>query len=160
MSTTIKNPGIPTTVRIPGGMFPGCIVKFKGSTPHAAKRFGIDFQYNKDIAFHFNPRFTDSFIVRNHYISGVWGNEETSGGLPLTRGSPFEIVFVCHYDRFKVMLNGEHFTDFIHRVPFHRITHIDVGQDVIIDEIDFEGTPPPTDYLTEHTNDAEEVCGK
>ncbi|XP_022819070.1 galectin-9-like isoform X2 [Spodoptera litura] len=147
MSSTIKNPGIPSSILIPEGMFPGRIVRVKGSTPLAARRFGIDFQYNNDIAFHFNPRFTNGYIVRNHYISGLWGNEETSGGLPLTRGSSFEIVFVCHYNRFKVMLNGEHFTDFIHRVPYHRITHITVGQDIIIDEIDFEGTPPPTDYL-------------
>ncbi|XP_022819084.1 galectin-4-like [Spodoptera litura] len=156
MYTTIMNPGTPSTIAIPGGIFPGQIIRFKGSTPLAARRFGIDFQYNKNIAFHFNPRFTDGHIVRNHYISGLWGNEETSGGLPLTRGSSFEIVFVCHYDRFKVMLNGEHFTDFMHRVPFHRITHIDVSHDVIIDEIDFEGTPPPKDYLS---NDAEGVCG-
>ncbi|CAH1641933.1 unnamed protein product [Spodoptera littoralis] len=147
MSTTINHVAIPSSIFIPGGMFPGRIVRVKGRTPHGARRFGLDFQYNNDIAFHFNPRFTDGHIVRNHYISGSWGNEETSGGLPLRRGHRFEIVFVCHYDRFKVMLNGEHFTDFIHRVPFHRITHFTVGRDIIITEIDFEGTPPPTDYL-------------
>ncbi|KAF9407386.1 hypothetical protein HW555_012575, partial [Spodoptera exigua] len=103
--------------------------------------------YNNDIAFHFNPRFQEGYIVRNHYISGRWGQEETHGGLPLRRGETFEAHFICHYDRFTVLLNGQHFCDFKHRVPFHRISHITISYDVTIQLIDFEGIPPPLEYI-------------
>ncbi|XP_050559766.1 galectin-4 [Spodoptera frugiperda] len=141
MNSIIRNPALPTSPIIPGGMFPGRRVRVKGSTPLGARRFGIDFQNNNDIAFHFNPRFTSNTIVRNHYVGGSWGSEEEGGGLPLIPGTTFNILFICLYDRFKVYIDGRHFCDFFHRVPFHRITHLTVGQDVAIESIEFGGAP-------------------
>ncbi|KAF9411965.1 hypothetical protein HW555_009379, partial [Spodoptera exigua] len=117
-------------------------------------------KYNDDVAFNFKPRFEEGYIVRNHYISGSWGREETQGGLPLRRGETFEANFICHYDRFKVLLNGQHFCDFKHRVPFHWISHITISYDVTIQLIDFEGIPPPLEYIPGKPHSSEEVCGK
>uniref|UniRef100_A0A2H1WC41 Galectin n=1 Tax=Spodoptera frugiperda TaxID=7108 RepID=A0A2H1WC41_SPOFR len=120
-----------------------CWAGSTGVIPRPSRKptFGIDFQYNNDIAFHFNPRFTSNTIVRNHYVGGSWGSPEEDAPLPLIRGTPFDILFICHYDRFEVIINGAHFCDFFHRVPFHRITNLTVGQDVAIESIEFEGTP-------------------
>ncbi|XP_050559763.1 galectin-7-like [Spodoptera frugiperda] len=163
MNSTIRNPVLLTSPPIPGGMFPGRMVRVKGSTPLEATKFGLNFQHHYKnaydmIAFHFNPRFTSNTAVRNHYIAGAWGVEEEDGALPLTPGTPFDILFICHYDRFKVMINGAHFCDFFHRVPFHRISNINAWGDVSIESIEFGGTPPPVDYLSGQAND-DQVCG-
>ncbi|CAH1641946.1 unnamed protein product [Spodoptera littoralis] len=94
---------------IPGGMFPGRVIKVKGSTPPKAKRFSINLKCGTkgfprdDIAFHFNPRFDMKHIVRNHFDSSIesWGDEETGGGLPLHSGECFEALIQCYYDCFK-----------------------------------------------------------
>jgi hypothetical protein len=34
-------------------------------------------------------------VVRNSYINGDWGNEETDGGMPFQNGKEFDIEFAA-----------------------------------------------------------------
>ncbi|XP_022819067.1 galectin-6-like [Spodoptera litura] len=148
MNTPVCNPEVPCVHPIPGGMFPGRIVRVKGNTPPTAKRFAINLQCGpgqypvEDITFHLNPCFTEMCIFRNHFADSTWGVEQTIGGLPLNIGDPFDILIHCYHDGFKVALNRKHFCKFSHRLPFHKITHVMVDGDVVIQQIAFEGPPP------------------
>ncbi|CAH0698384.1 unnamed protein product [Spodoptera exigua] len=105
--TTVENPKIPFTGIIPGGMYPGRIISLKCGILPAANRFAINFLCgSRDIAFHFNPRFDQNYIVRNSCIEGSWGAEETSGGMPLVKGEAFEAAIKCFHDCFKVCLTA------------------------------------------------------
>ncbi|XP_050559753.1 galectin-5-like [Spodoptera frugiperda] len=149
---------VPHTGPIPGGMYPGRIVRIKGGICPTAYRFSINFKCggSDDTAFHFNPRFGHQVIVRNSYINGSWGNEESSGGMPMGAGEMFETVVKCFHDCFKVSVNGRHFCDYYHRLPYHRITHLNVGGDLMIQQITFAGPEPPSEianYAAKYTAD-------
>lgn len=64
-------------------------------------RFSINLAKNKDIAFHFNPRFDENGIkvmVRNTMINDVWGTEErTASSFPFIPGKPFEVSIIFEY---------------------------------------------------------------
>lgn len=60
------------------------------STP----RFEINFLCEEDdrIAFHFNPRFTESDIVCNSFMANHWGQEETCCNFPFGAEEPFQVT--------------------------------------------------------------------
>ncbi|XP_022118966.2 galectin-5 [Pieris rapae] len=152
----IYNPVIPCVHAIPGGMYPGRMIRFQGTVPPGAQRFAINFQCGPntdprdDIALHLNFRFIEMCIVRNHLTAMNWGMEETSGGMPLVRGESFEALILCEPQSLKVAVNGVHFCEFPHRTPFQRISHLTIDGDVMINFIGFEGAQPPTQmYMSE-----------
>ncbi|KAG6463189.1 hypothetical protein O3G_MSEX013729 [Manduca sexta] len=147
----IYNPVIPCVHPIPWGLFPGRMIRVQGNTPPGAQRFAINLQCGPntdprdDIALHLNFRFMEMCVVRNHLTAMNWGVEETSGGMPLSRGESFEALILCEPQSIKVALNGMHFCEFPHRVPYQRVSHITVDGDVMVQFIGFEGAqPPPT----------------
>ncbi|XP_059044847.1 galectin-7-like [Achroia grisella] len=144
----IYNPIIPCVHPIPGGIFPGRMLRFQGNTPPGAQRFAINLQCGPntdprdDIAIHLNFRFVEMCVVRNHLTAMDWGVEELGGGLPVARGDQFEVLLLCEPQSFKIAINGVHFTEFMHRVPFSRISHLTVDGDVSVQFIGFEGAQP------------------
>ncbi|XP_045457162.1 galectin-6-like [Melitaea cinxia] len=142
----IYNPVVPCVLPIPGCMFPGRIVRFQGNVLPEAYTFAINFQCGPnmdprdDVAFHMRFRFVEMRVVRNHLTTAMgWSKvEETSGGMPLVRGQPFEAVVALDPHSFKVALNGVHFCEFAHRLPFQRITHLTIDGDVMMQFIGFE----------------------
>ncbi|KAG8508335.1 Galectin-9C, partial [Galemys pyrenaicus] len=68
--------------------------------------FAVNFQTgsnNRDIAFHFNPRFDEGgYIVCNTRQDGIWGPEERKMTMPFQKGSPFELCFLVQSSDFKV----------------------------------------------------------
>lgn len=76
-------------------------------------RFHINFQFKHqsnngyrkpDVAFHFNPRFTEGVVVRNTKINGNWGHEEREGPQVFNRGKFFVLDIYCNEDSFKVII--------------------------------------------------------
>ncbi|GBP63663.1 Galectin-4 [Eumeta japonica] len=134
--------------QFPGGVFPGKAISFRATTPPGAYRFTINLQCgpntdsNDDIAFHFNVRFPDGCVVRNHRTANTWGPEERAGGLPIRQGVAFQARILYGLTSFKVSLNSIHFCEFFYRLPFQRITHITFGGDVTLTSINFEGAQP------------------
>ncbi|KAL0852700.1 hypothetical protein ABMA27_012535 [Loxostege sticticalis] len=156
MAAPIYNPVVPCVYPLPGGMYPGRMIRIQGNVPPGAQRFAINLQCGPntdprdDIALHLNFRFVEMCVVRNHLSSMDWGMEETDGGIPIRRGEAFEALLLCEPQSIKVALNGIHFCEFLHRTPFQRISHITVDGDVHIQFIGFEGAAPPQQpYMAE-----------
>lgn len=139
--SNIINPPNPYvgTLRI----FPGTLVKITGQPRPNAQRFAINFQTGPslnprdDLAFHLSPCFNPPRIVRNSLRHGAWGVEESwSNGQTMLHTHPFEIIILAEADKFKIAINGNHYADFNHRIPYPEITHLTIDGDVNISMID------------------------
>ncbi|CAH0698386.1 unnamed protein product [Spodoptera exigua] len=140
---------IPCVLPIPKGMHPGRRVRVRGATPPGVKKFSINLQCgpklypDEEIAFHFSPRFEENAVVRNHYASSKWGNEEREGTLSLNSGESFEVFIHCYQDSYKVSLNGKPICDFFHRISVDKVSHVMVDGDVMVFEIAFDPSEDP-----------------
>lgn len=85
-----------------------------------------------DIALHVNPRLPQNYIVRNSQINGRWGKEEVTSAMPFTlkRGHPFSVQILVTETNYLISVNGLHFALFYHRVPYQRVTCLQVNGDV------------------------------
>ncbi|KAM3958633.1 LOW QUALITY PROTEIN: galectin-7 [Aphomia sociella] len=147
MTAPIYNPVIPCVHTVPGGLYPGRMIRVQGNTPPGAQRFAINLQCGPntdprdDIALHLNFRFVEMCVVRNHLTAMDWGVEETAGGAT-GQGEQFEVLLLCEPQSFKIALNGVHFSEFLHRIPFSRISHLTLDGDVTVQFIGIEGAQP------------------
>ncbi|XP_043818757.1 galectin-9 isoform X2 [Dromiciops gliroides] len=142
---TYQNPLIPFSGPIHGGLQDGHEVIVNGSVLYSfQKRFSVNFQCGFDgnnIAFHFNPRFDDSgYVVCNTKQYGNWGPEERKMQMPFQKGMPFEILFQVESTAFKVMVNGNHFLQYQHRIPLHQVDTISIDGIVKVSYINFQNT--------------------
>ncbi|XP_061185659.1 galectin-4-like [Saccostrea echinata] len=149
----IDYPVIPFEGDIPGGLQPGKQIFVQGDfsqIPGSDYSFGINFKCGRgqgtDIAFHFNPRVSQKCVVRNTLRNGAWEQEERGGPMPFGVGQQFEIIFAVDQYQFKVAVNGQHFTEFRHRIPVERINTLQISGAVSIKVIRFDSpyTGPPT----------------
>ncbi|XP_014226027.1 uncharacterized protein LOC106651855 [Trichogramma pretiosum] len=144
MSDPVINPEIPYVGEIHGGVVPGKMVKVQGKVPHEATRFAVNYQLGPglnprdDIALHVSPRFPQGIITRNSIESMQWGVEENNGPMWIHPGQPFEIIILCEYYCYKIAVNGRHFAEFTHRLPYDRVTHLVIDGDVEINSIFYE----------------------
>lgn len=68
------------------------------------------------IALHLNPRVTKGVVVRNSFLNGQWGPEETSLSCnPFVPGQPFDLLICASPYGFKVFANGQHIFDYQYR---------------------------------------------
>ncbi|XP_054565076.1 galectin-9-like [Eptesicus fuscus] len=142
---SFMNPVVPFSGTIQGGLQDGHQITVNGTALHVCgTRFIVNFQTgfsDNDIAFHFNPRFEESgYVVCNTKQKGRWGQEERKMHMPFQMGIPFEIRFLVQSSGFQVMVNGNFFTNYIHRVPFHRVDNISVTGPVKLTHFSFQ--PP------------------
>ncbi|XP_012286911.1 collagen alpha-1(III) chain [Orussus abietinus] len=150
-SSPVLNPEIPYVGDVEGGLFPGKMVKIQGKVPPEAVRFAINYQLGPnlnprdDIAIHVSPRFPEGFITRNHIEGMSWGPEENEGPLIIQPGQRFEIIILCEQHCYKIAVNGNHFTEFRHRLPFQKVSHLIIDGDVEVTSIFYEIIPvgPP-----------------
>jgi len=152
MQVPIINPPNPYvgTLRV----FPGTLVKINGRPRPNATRFAINFQTGPslnprdDLALHLSPCFTPPRVVRNSLQNGTWGLEEAWGnGSIMSPHVPFEIIILVEHDHFKIALNGGHYCEFRHRIPYEHISHLTIDGDVDIDRITVSSSsqaPQPT----------------
>lgn len=87
---------------------------------------------HNDIALHVNPRLPQNYIVRNTKINGRWGKEDTTASLPFTlkRGEKFAIQILVTENEYLISVNGLHFTTYTHRIPYQRVTCVQVKGDI------------------------------
>lgn len=143
MAVPLYNPPVPFIGGIDGDMRPGKMVRIHGTVPYSADRFVVNLKCgpydNHDIALHLSIRFPESVVVRNSLIDSRWGPEERFGHMPFSRGSGFELLILCDPNHFKIAVNGVHFTEYVHRTPYERATHLQIIQDVQLSLIQWEG---------------------
>ncbi|KAJ9582385.1 hypothetical protein L9F63_003278 [Diploptera punctata] len=145
MASPVYNPVLPYIGIIDGGFTPGKLVRIQGNTHHSANRFAINLQCGPntsprdDIALHISPRFCEHHITRNSLQNMSWGVEENHGHMPLTAGQSFEIIILCDPSHYKIAVNGQHFAEFGHRIPFQRVSFLTIDGDVNISLIQYEG---------------------
>uniref|UniRef100_A0A673VD19 Galectin n=1 Tax=Suricata suricatta TaxID=37032 RepID=A0A673VD19_SURSU len=137
------NPVIPFSGKIQGGLQDGLKITVTGTVLYnQGTRFAVNFHSgpsDKDIAFHFNPRFEESgYVVCNTKQNGSWGPEERKMSMPFQKGIPFELSFLVGSCDFKVMVNGSHFVQYSHRVPFHRVDTLSISGAVHLSSISFQ----------------------
>ncbi|KAK1331385.1 hypothetical protein QTO34_009339 [Cnephaeus nilssonii] len=58
--------------------------------------------------------------------------------MPFQMGIPFEIRFLVQSSGFQVMVNGDFFINYIHRVPFHWVDNISVTGPMRLTHISFQ----------------------
>ena len=66
--------------------------------------------------FHLSIRPKENSIVRNHFFNKQYGCEELCGGCPVRPHESFEITIVAEADLYKVLVNGQNFCTFNHRL--------------------------------------------
>ncbi|XP_051849165.1 galectin-9-like isoform X3 [Antechinus flavipes] len=108
-------------------------------------RFAVNFQCGStgNIVFHFNPQFEDGgHVVCNTKTFGSWGPEEKKMQMPFQKGKCFEIRFQVRNEGFNVLVNGNYFVQYPHRIPFHEVDTITIEGIVQVSSINFQ----PPDY--------------
>ncbi|XP_044291156.1 galectin-9-like [Varanus komodoensis] len=143
----ILNPFVPFTGPILGGLNEGKKIQIQGQVHPSVKRFTVNLVCaNGDIAFHFNPRFDEGrVVVCNTHQRGQWGSEERSRSMPFQPGVYFELIINVVGHCYQVSVNGNHFLEYKHRLPFHLVQTLHVGGEISVSCISFSGTcaPPP-----------------
>ncbi|CAK6437952.1 unnamed protein product [Pipistrellus nathusii] len=143
--SSVQAPFVNPALDIPGGLKDGIEITIKGSVLiNNGTRFAVNFQTNSsgnDIAFHFNPRFEEGgYVVCNTKQKGLWEQEEKLMRNPFVMGIPFKICIRVESASFQVMVNGDHFVEYAHRVPFHRVNYISVTGPVGLTHFSFQDT--------------------
>lgn len=141
------NPTLPYKRPIPGGLSVGMSVYIQGMAKENMRRFHVNFAVGQDdgadVAFHFNPRFDGwDKVVFNTMQSGQWGKEEKKKSMPFQKGKHFELVFMVMPEHYKVVVNGNSFYEYGHRLPVQMVTHLQVDGDLELQSINFLGGQP------------------
>ncbi|XP_063230854.1 galectin-4-like isoform X2 [Bacillus rossius redtenbacheri] len=149
MMTPLHNVSVPYIGPIPSGLTPGKMIRIRGTIPPSANRFAVNLQCGPkiaprdDIALHLSPKFAENVVARSSLHGLTWGPDETVGHMPLARGQGFELLILCDPAHYKIAINGQHYTEFIHRIPYQRVNHISIDGDVVVNELHFDGNVPP-----------------
>ncbi|XP_067845617.1 galectin-related protein-like [Heptranchias perlo] len=114
---------VPFCGTIKGGMRPGKKIVVMGIVDPNPKSFEISLCCGDsdvppaDVAVELQARFPDHQFVRNAFVSGEWGEEETPiPYFPFIPDQPFRLEMHCEYQRFRIFIDGHQLFDFCHRV--------------------------------------------
>jgi len=123
-----------------GVLSPGKKLVVSGIVEKKAEQFSVNLKTGADIALHFNPRFggllEKSAVVRNSFRGGAWDDvEERNGDMPFEKDHAFTLIFASEQDQFKILINGNQFAEFKHRIPPQTINKISIEGDVDLQSI-------------------------
>ncbi|XP_034024513.1 galectin-9-like isoform X2 [Thalassophryne amazonica] len=147
--TPFYNPHIPFTGSIHGGLQEGKTITISGRVPHGVGRFHVNLQCGSkadaDVALHFNPRYEThpGYVVANTFQYGTWGSEEHKPNTLLPVGSSFNLVITVCRDSYQLTINGCHFMEYRHRIPFNQVDTIAVRGKVEVSTIAFQNPTFP-----------------
>ncbi|KAG6922800.1 galectin-4-like [Chelydra serpentina] len=147
----ILNPNVPFSGPIFGGLSEGKMVLIQGIVQTFAKSFGVNLRCgNGDIAFHFNPRFSDGrpVVVCNTEQNRCWGAEERTYHMPFQAGIYFEVIINVKGHCYQVSVNGQHFLEYRHRLPLHTVQILEITGDVTVNCINFTSPSWPQGQAT------------
>jgi len=99
-------------------------------TKKPAQRFSINLYAGNDIAFHFQPRFSEKAVIRNSQVDNNWQKEEKKGGFPFDRTRNFDVTLICEEKGFKCIVDGVDFCTFNHRLTTRPIDRILIDGDI------------------------------
>ncbi|KDR11313.1 tectonin beta-propeller repeat-containing protein isoform X6 [Zootermopsis nevadensis] len=146
----------PYDAHLHNGFPPGTILTVQGCVTDDCNRFSINLQCpsisqrhknETDIMLHFNPRFMEAVIVRNSMLCGEWGTEEKEGEMVFKQGTEFTIDIYCQDDCFKICVDGNLYTYYVHRQKPHNITHVGINGGVSLNKVIYQSKmviiPPP-----------------
>nr|XP_014436892.1 galectin-9 [Pelodiscus sinensis] len=129
------------------------MVIISGTVSQNCDRFHIDFESassqnpQNDIAFHFNPRFEEGgYVVCNTFENQSWGKEERKYKMPFLKGHSFKVKILVKHDSFMVTVNEDHFLEYKHRIPVHKVKAIGVAGGMEVSDISFQKAAPPEPY--------------
>ncbi|KAH7638413.1 Galectin [Dermatophagoides farinae] len=133
-------PNVPYCGPTSAQLQPGAIIRAKGHSQPGSDYMAISLQcgpstnFSDDVALYLSLAFNPPpRVIRNSLIAGQWGPEESFGGFPTAPGAPFEIMIMVEPSEYRIAINGQHFTEYRHRIPFERITHVSLTGDARID---------------------------
>ncbi|KFP89941.1 Galectin-3, partial [Apaloderma vittatum] len=131
---------VPFELPLQAGLAPRMLITITGSVNPNPTRFSLDFKKGNDIAFHFNPRFTEEskkVIVCNSMFHNNWGREErTAPRFPFEAGKPFKLQILCEADHFKVAVNDAHLLQYGFREKnLNQITRLCIAGDITLTSV-------------------------
>ncbi|KAM4698047.1 grifin [Rhinophrynus dorsalis] len=119
----------------PQGICPGWSLVVKGETSSRENDFEINFlgDSGDQIAFHFNPRFSENSIICNSFLSRGWGQEERTDTFPLEPKEPFQIEIYSDLEHFQVFVDDHKIIQYRHRMKhFTAISKVQILNDINI----------------------------
>ncbi|XP_075037583.1 grifin [Mixophyes fleayi] len=123
----------------PQGICPGWSVLIKGETSSSENDFEINFLTDSgdQIAFHFNPRFAESSIICNSFLSSHWGQEERIDTFPMEANEPFQIEIYSDRENFQVYVDDSKIIQYRHRMKqFSGITKVQILNDINVSSVE------------------------
>jgi len=142
----IINPPVPLTTAVPGGVHPGRMIIVNGVPNFGGDSFSVNLMCGHnfehahcDLALHAAVRMGAQSVARTHRQGGNWGPEEAGQSyFPFAPNTPFEMTILVEQNMFKIAVNGQHFTQFNHRIhPLHKANHLHVRGDVRLTQVRF-----------------------
>ncbi|XP_055532236.1 galectin-4-like [Wyeomyia smithii] len=140
----VYSPTIPFLGLVPGGLRPGSMINIRGVINNHGERCQINIQTGAalnprdDVALHISIRPNEYAIVRNTLQRQVWGTEERHGGCPIHYGQQFTLLVAIEVNFFKIVINGNHFCTFNHRMSVHLARFISISGGCVINSITTE----------------------
>ncbi|XP_068607955.1 galectin-3b [Brachionichthys hirsutus] len=135
------NMSIPYEKELSGGVHDNRHITIIGTVKPNPDKITFDMCVsNKDIAFHFNPRFKEygnRVIVVNSCIGKVWGKEErVCKPFPFQAGKQFKMEISCSNRDYTVKVDGNHVKTYRHRITNLRsINKLSISNDVTLQSV-------------------------
>nr|XP_054395223.1 galectin-10 [Pongo abelii] len=97
--------------------------------PHLQVDFHTEMKEESDIAFHFQVHF-GCYVVMNSREYGAWKKPVESKNMPFQDGQEFELSISVLSDKYQVMVNGQAYYTFDHRIPPEAVKMVQVWRDI------------------------------